>query len=81
MERRSFLWNVAAGVAGPIAVKKNVCPKCMLAKEKIQWRMVTQFRVNPKQQEFARIIAAHLLESLINVHDNTITISGKNDPL
>jgi TRAP-type mannitol/chloroaromatic compound transport system substrate-binding protein len=57
MQRRSFFRNVAAVGVVPIAIIKNIYPKCTLAKEKRQWQMVTQFRVNAKQQEFARIIA------------------------
>jgi len=57
MKRRSFLRAFTTGAAVSTAIVKNVYSKIILGKEKIQWRMVTQFRVNSKQQEFARIIA------------------------
>ena len=57
MKRRSFIRNVAAGVAVPGAFVGVSLPKSTLTQRKTEWTMVTYFGVKQKHQEFAKIVA------------------------
>jgi TRAP-type mannitol/chloroaromatic compound transport system substrate-binding protein len=56
MKRRTFLRNVAAIAAAPTAIAEAAFRQPAPAQGKTEWQMITQFRVNPLQREFARII-------------------------
>jgi TRAP-type mannitol/chloroaromatic compound transport system substrate-binding protein len=55
MKRRTFIRNLAAGVAVHGSVAGVSFPKTSQSKK--EWKMATQFRVHQRHQEFAKIIA------------------------
>lgn len=57
MRRRTFIRNLAAGTVVPSTVAGASLPEPALTQRKTEWKMVTQFRVNPIHQDFAKIIA------------------------
>lgn len=57
MRRRTFIHNLAAGVAVPGTLAGTSIPKAAPTSDKIEWKMVTFFRVNQKLQDFAKIVA------------------------
>jgi TRAP-type mannitol/chloroaromatic compound transport system substrate-binding protein len=57
MKRRTFIRNLTAGVAVPATVAGTSLLKPALTHKKIEWTMVTYFRVKQKHQEFAKILA------------------------
>lgn len=57
MRRRTFISNLAVGVAVPGTVARASFPEPALTQGKTEWKMITQFRVNPNHQDFAQIIA------------------------
>ncbi|MFX0200928.1 MAG: TRAP transporter substrate-binding protein [Candidatus Hodarchaeota archaeon] len=57
MRRRTFMRNLAAGVTVPGTVAGISIPKPALDQKKIEWTMITYFRVNQKHREFAKIVA------------------------
>ena len=65
MRRRTFIRNLAAGVAVPGTSAGISIPKPTLDQKKIEWTMITYFRVNQKHQEFAKIVAEASKEQLL----------------
>jgi len=57
MRRRKFIKNLAAGAAIPSAVVGASCSQKTQSREKIEWRLISKFRVRQKLEDFARIIA------------------------
>lgn len=57
MKRRRFMLDLAAGVAVPASVFGASFPQVAKVRGVTEWKMITTFRVNPKHEEFARIVA------------------------
>lgn len=76
MKRRTFIHNLAAGVVVPGTIAGTSFPKPALTPNKIEWKMVTFFRVNQKLLDFAKIVAeASKGQLLINLSSR-----GKEPP-
>lgn len=57
MRRRTFIRNLTAGVAVPGTVSGASFLEPAPTQRKIEWTMVTYFRVRQEHQDFAKIIA------------------------
>jgi TRAP-type mannitol/chloroaromatic compound transport system substrate-binding protein len=57
MRRRKFLKNLAAGAVLPSVVAGTACPQLTRSQEKIEWQLISKFRVRKTLEDFIRIVA------------------------
>ena len=57
MRRRDFMSNVAAVAVVQTSVAKVAFPKPAFVQGKIEWQMITQFRVTTMHERFAQIVS------------------------
>lgn len=57
MIRRTFIRNVASLAVAPTVISEDACQQPSIVRGKIEWSMVTMFRVNARQRDFAKIVS------------------------